>query len=366
MLEQIAVDWEPLLRSAWNEAIAAITSRIVFKRVVERLERGDVAGAVFDLGIEDGVFARFEQSLSLPLTYSVMWTDDEPASPPATGSRPAPYIEAHHEPNRTVRHLIKPDAPHERPGLLLLTLCWPISKVGTGSGKTHRNTIGELAGKIAEHFPARLCMSFQGIGVNVTKATDVLGAFRDDANASGAAYEGRKTLGNTQPGDGKRFKGRGFVQITGRRNYTDWAKRLGVDLVGNPVLAARIDHATTILIDGMMLGTFTGRGLPAYVAGSKKDYVGARRVVNGTDRTAMIANYARIFEKALVEAGYSASAVSPVPAKPLPAPAPVQKPEAAPATPQSAIKDATGAGALLGLVIVALIAGAAIVLGMGD
>lgn len=151
--------------------------------------------------------------------------------------------------------------------------------------------------------------------------------------ASGAAYEGRKTLGNTQPGDGVRFKGRGFVQITGRRNYTDWAKRLGVDLVGNPALAARLDHATTILIDGMMLGTFTGKKLPDYVAGAKKDYVGARRVVNGTDRAAMIATYARAFEKALVEAGYSASAAAPAPATPVPAPIPTPKPEPAPEPP---------------------------------
>lgn len=140
--------------------------------------------------------------------------------------------------------------------------------------------------------------------------------------ASGSAYEGRKTLGNTQPGDGVRFKGRGFVQITGRRNYTDWSKRLGVDLVGRPALAARIDHATTILIDGMMLGTFTGKKLPDYVAGVKKDYAGARRVVNGTDRAAMIANYARAFEDALVEAGYSGASVSPTPSKPSPPPAP--------------------------------------------
>lgn len=118
---------------------------------------------------------------SLPLPYRVMWTDDEPASPPETGSLPAPYIEAHHEPNRTVRHLIKPDAPHERPGLLLLTLCWPVANVGAGRGKTHRNRVREIAGQIAEHFPAGLCMPFQGVGVNVTKAPDVLGAYRDDA-----------------------------------------------------------------------------------------------------------------------------------------------------------------------------------------
>lgn len=179
--------------------------------------------------------------------------------------------------------------------------------------------------------------------------------------ASGAAYEGRKTLGNTQPGDGRLFKGRGFVQVTGRRNYTDWAKRLGVDLVGNPALAARLDHATTILIDGMMLGTFTGKKLPDYVAGAKKDYVGARRVVNGTDRAAIIANYARAFEAALVEAGYSASAAPSAPAKPAPAPAPVQKPEAAP-EPASGKGDSI-AGATLGIVVLMLIAAAAFILG---
>ena len=169
--------------------------------------------------------------------------------------------------------------------------------------------------------------------------------------ASGAAYEGRNTLGNTQPGDGVRFKGRGFVQITGRRNYTDWAKRLGVDLVGNPALAARLDHAVTILIDGMMLGTFTGRKLPDYVAGAKKDYVGARRVVNGADRAAMVATYARAFEKALVEAGYSVSAAPPAPEKPVPAPAPAPKPEAAPAAPEPAKH---GLPAILALIVAVL------------
>lgn len=56
--------------------------------------------------------------------------------------------------------------------------------------------------------------------------------------ADGSRYEGRKDLGNTQPGDGKRFKGRGPIQLTGRANYTKYGKLLGVDLVGNPKLAA--------------------------------------------------------------------------------------------------------------------------------
>ena len=48
--------------------------------------------------------------------------------------------------------------------------------------------------------------------------------------ASGQAYEGRADLGNTQPGDGPRFKGRGLIQLTGRVNYIAYGKTIGVDL----------------------------------------------------------------------------------------------------------------------------------------
>ena len=54
--------------------------------------------------------------------------------------------------------------------------------------------------------------------------------------ASGAAYEGRLDLGNTQPGDGKRFKGRGPIQLTGRANYRAAGKALGLDLEAKPEL----------------------------------------------------------------------------------------------------------------------------------
>jgi len=61
--------------------------------------------------------------------------------------------------------------------------------------------------------------------------------------ASGKAYEGRKDLGNTQPGDGVRFKGRGYIQVTGRANYTkynQYLKSRGItdDIVKNPSLVA--------------------------------------------------------------------------------------------------------------------------------
>ncbi|MEL6342069.1 MAG: peptidoglycan-binding protein [Myxococcota bacterium] len=54
--------------------------------------------------------------------------------------------------------------------------------------------------------------------------------------ASGEAYEGRRDLGNTQPGDGPRFKGRGAIQITGRRNYTRAGAALGLPLAERPEL----------------------------------------------------------------------------------------------------------------------------------
>ena len=77
--------------------------------------------------------------------------------------------------------------------------------------------------------------------------------------ASGSTYEGRKDLGNTQPGDGKKYKGRGFVQLTGRKNYSFWKNRLGIDLVKQPERAKEFSIAAKILVQGMRDGTFTGK-----------------------------------------------------------------------------------------------------------
>lgn len=62
----------------------------------------------------------------------------------------------------------------------------------------------------------------------------------------GTLYEGRKNLGNTEPGDGPKFIGRGILQLTGRANYTNMSKKLGVDLVANPELACDPEISTKI------------------------------------------------------------------------------------------------------------------------
>ena len=109
-------------------------------------------------------------------------------------------------------------------------------------------------------------------------------------------------LGNTEPGDGARFAGRGLVQLTGRRNYELFSKRMGIDLVGNPDLAMDLDVATDIMFTGMARGLFTGKKLADYFTSKSSDWVNARRIINGIDRANDIATYAKRFYDALQDA----------------------------------------------------------------
>lgn len=106
-------------------------------------------------------------------------------------------------------------------------------------------------------------------------------------------------LGNTQPGDGYIYRGRGYVQITGRANYRRASEKLGMNLLSTPDLALRPSVAARILTLGCREGWFTGKNLSDYLDGERPDYVNARRVVNGTDKARQIADYAAVFEAAL-------------------------------------------------------------------
>lgn len=131
--------------------------------------------------------------------------------------------------------------------------------------------------------------------------------------------------------DDKAWFGRGYAQLTWKANYEKAGRKLGLDLVADPALAMKPEVAAQILVIGMIDGWFTGKALPDYVGGGKKDYLGARRVVNGTDKARAIAELAREYEAELN-------------AKPLPEPrlSPV-KSTTLQATAGTAVAGATGA-----------------------
>lgn len=112
-----------------------------------------------------------------------------------------------------------------------------------------------------------------------------------------------RELGNLSPGDGAKYCGRGYPQLTGKTNYAKMAKVTGLDLVGHPELALRPDAAATIMIRGMEDGMFTSKKLADYLPRSgpatKAQFTPARRIINGLDRASDVASYAVSFQQAL-------------------------------------------------------------------
>lgn len=123
---------------------------------------------------------------------------------------------------------------------------------------------------------------------------------------------GRKNLGNTKDGDGYRFRGAGIGQITGRRNFTKWGQRLGVNLINDPDWIMSLKNSVKALVSPMKEGWATGKRLDQYVSGDRRDYYGARAVWGGV-HPQKYANYALSFQAALERGGYgSGSGADPV------------------------------------------------------
>jgi putative chitinase len=153
-----------------------------------------------------------------------------------------------------------------------------------------------------------------------------------------------KALGNTpaKDGDGFEYRGRGYVQITGRANYAKAGKALGLDLIADPDLALVPEYAAKILVRGCTEGWFTGKKLGDYAS-----YKDMRRVVNGTDKADEIARYARAFEGAFVALG---DGITDRPITP-----PASKPQDAPKAPAAPYAPANTDG-LLARILSALVA----------
>lgn len=104
------------------------------------------------------------------------------------------------------------------------------------------------------------------------------------------------------PVTGHSYYGRGHVQLTHASNYLKMGDVLELDLYHNPDLALRPDVSLRILMLGMTNGLYTGKKLADYFHGATTDPVGARRIVNGTDRAGLIAGYYHAFHAAIVAA----------------------------------------------------------------
>lgn len=181
--------------------------------------------------------------------------------------------------------------------------------------------------------PARVQMFLAQLGAES-------GSFRyTEELASGAEYNWRSDLGNTHAGDGERYKGRTYIQITGRHNYTAlsaWAHSKGyvptaTYFVDNPSRLADVQY---IFLGPVWYWT-VARNMNSYA--DRNDIVGATRAVNGglnnlAGRTKRW-NYAKTYGSRLLPTGVTTPPkhAAPAPA-PKPKPKPSPKPKPKPAT----------------------------------
>lgn len=174
-------------------------------------------------------------------------------------------------------------------GLIDAALLWAVAPRFRGAQGERQKAIIEAVGPVLASVLARYRIdSALRIAHLIAQLAHESAGFRTTEEfASGAAYEGRHDLGNTQPGDGVRFKGRGLIQLTGRANYARFGAMLGRDLVGDPEAAAE-----PVLSLEIACAYWEDRALNAHA--DRDDLIAVTRAINGgtnglADRRACLA-----------------------------------------------------------------------------
>lgn len=103
---------------------------------------------------------------------------------------------------------------------------------------------------------------------------------------------------------GQSWLGRGLPMLTHRENYARAEAKTGRPFLARPELMLELEPAVEVCFRGMLEGWFTGRELADYFDAERSDFYHARQIVNGLDRAADVADYARKFGTALAAAGY--------------------------------------------------------------
>jgi len=111
-------------------------------------------------------------------------------------------------------------------------------------------------------------------------------------DVTGANPARARLNGNTEEGDGVKYCGRGYAQLTWKNNYRKVGQALGLDLVTSPNDAMDPSVSVQILFKGMIDGWFTGQNFGKFLSGEKSDWRNARKIINGLDRADLVKGHA--------------------------------------------------------------------------